>query len=74
MAVAGIRDSLKERGVRLTRQRQILLDLIDQIGSAPGCRTAVSDGEGEGPEAEPGHGLSHAEDAEGAAAWSMNST
>ena len=32
MAVAGIRDSLKERGVRLTRQRQILLDLIDKSG------------------------------------------
>jgi Fur family ferric uptake transcriptional regulator len=28
----GIRDSLKQRGVRLTRQRQILLDLIDQSG------------------------------------------
>ena len=32
MAVAGIKDSLKERGVRLTRQRQILLDLIDKSG------------------------------------------
>jgi len=32
MAVSGIRDSLKEQGVRLTRQRQILLDLIDQSG------------------------------------------
>ncbi|HTC35909.1 MAG TPA: transcriptional repressor [Bryobacteraceae bacterium] len=32
MATAGIRDSLKQRGVRLTRQRQILLDLIDQSG------------------------------------------
>jgi Fur family ferric uptake transcriptional regulator len=32
MAVSGIRDSLKQRGVRLTRQRQILLDLIDQSG------------------------------------------
>lgn len=32
MAVSGIKDSLKERGVRLTRQRQILLDLIDQSG------------------------------------------
>ena len=28
----GIKDSLKERGIRLTRQRQILLDLIDQSG------------------------------------------
>lgn len=28
----GIRDSLKSRGVRLTRQRQILLDLIDRSG------------------------------------------
>jgi Fur family transcriptional regulator, ferric uptake regulator len=27
-----ISDSLKERGIRLTRQRQILLDLIDQSG------------------------------------------
>ena len=33
MAVSGIRDSLKQRGVRLTRQRQILLDLIDQSGA-----------------------------------------
>jgi Fur family ferric uptake transcriptional regulator len=32
MAVAGIKDSLKLQGVRLTRQRQILLDLIDQSG------------------------------------------
>ena len=32
MATSGIRDSLKQRGVRLTRQRQILLDLIDQSG------------------------------------------
>jgi Fur family transcriptional regulator, ferric uptake regulator len=28
----GIKDSLKQRGVRLTRQRQILLDLLDQSG------------------------------------------
>jgi len=28
----GIRDSLRQRGVRLTRQRQILLELIDQSG------------------------------------------
>jgi|SRR5579863_2782839 len=33
MAVSGIKDSLKQRGVRLTRQRQILLDLIDQSGA-----------------------------------------
>ena len=32
MAASGIRDSLRQRGVRLTRQRQILLDLIDQSG------------------------------------------
>jgi Fur family ferric uptake transcriptional regulator len=32
MTGAGIKDSLKERGVRLTRQRQILLDLIDKSG------------------------------------------
>jgi Fur family ferric uptake transcriptional regulator len=32
VANSGIRDSLKQRGVRLTRQRQILLDLIDQSG------------------------------------------
>src|SRR2546428_12703487 len=32
MPVESIRGSLKERGVRLTRQRQILLDLIDQSG------------------------------------------
>ena len=29
---AGIKDSLREQGVRLTRQRRILLDLIDQSG------------------------------------------
>lgn len=29
---AGMKDSLKQRGVRLTRQRQILLDLIDKSG------------------------------------------
>ncbi len=32
MAVAGTKDSLKKRGVRLTRQRQILLELIDKTG------------------------------------------
>ena len=32
MATHGIRNSLKERGIRLTRQRQILLDLIDKSG------------------------------------------
>src|SRR5215471_9496448 len=32
MAVASTQGSLKERGVRLTRQRQILLDLIDKTG------------------------------------------
>src|SRR5215471_5867035 len=32
MPTAGIQDSLRERGVRLTRQRRILLDLIDQSG------------------------------------------
>ncbi len=32
MAMAGTKDSLKKRGVRLTRQRQILLDLIDKSG------------------------------------------
>jgi len=31
-AGAGIQDSLRERGVRLTRQRRILLDLIDHSG------------------------------------------
>jgi Fur family ferric uptake transcriptional regulator len=29
---SGIRQSLQQKGVRLTRQRQILLDLIDQSG------------------------------------------
>lgn len=32
MAIEGIKDSLKERGIRLTRQRQILLELIDKSG------------------------------------------
>lgn len=32
MTGAGIKDSLRERGVRLTRQRQILLELIDKSG------------------------------------------
>jgi len=32
MAVESTQGSLKERGVRLTRQRQILLDLIDKTG------------------------------------------
>src|ERR671919_71552 len=32
MATEGIKASLKERGVRLTRQRQILLELIDKSG------------------------------------------
>src|SRR5438876_3378445 len=32
MALASIRGSLKDKGVRLTRQRQLLLDLIDNSG------------------------------------------
>jgi Fur family ferric uptake transcriptional regulator len=32
MSMEGTKDSLKQRGVRLTRQRQILLDLIDKSG------------------------------------------
>ena len=32
MAQSGIKDSLKQQGVRLTRQRQILLALIDDSG------------------------------------------
>jgi Fur family transcriptional regulator, ferric uptake regulator len=32
MATDTIKDSLKKRGIRLTRQRQILLDLIDSSG------------------------------------------
>jgi Fur family ferric uptake transcriptional regulator len=32
MAAPGIKDSLKQQGVRMTRQRKILLDLIDQSG------------------------------------------
>ena len=32
MAVSGSKDSLQQRGMRLTRQRKILLDLIDQSG------------------------------------------
>ncbi len=32
MAPDSIRDALKQRGIRLTRQRQILLDLIDSSG------------------------------------------
>src|SRR5579863_3815069 len=32
MPAPGIQNSLKERGVRLTRQRRILLDLLDRSG------------------------------------------
>jgi Fur family ferric uptake transcriptional regulator len=32
VSAEGIRDSLKQKGIRLTRQRQILLDLIDKSG------------------------------------------
>ena len=32
MALESIRGSLKDKGVRLTRQRQILLELIDKSG------------------------------------------
>lgn len=32
MALEGIKDTLKQRGVRLTRQRRILLELIDKSG------------------------------------------
>jgi Fur family ferric uptake transcriptional regulator len=32
MAVGGIQGSLKTRGIRVTRQRRILLDLIDRAG------------------------------------------
>jgi len=32
MQAAGIQNSLRERGIRLTRQRRILLDLLDHSG------------------------------------------
>jgi Fur family transcriptional regulator, ferric uptake regulator len=32
MGTQGMKDSLKQRGIRLTRQRQILLELIDKSG------------------------------------------
>lgn len=32
MALEGLKDTLKQRGVRLTRQRRILLELIDKSG------------------------------------------
>jgi Fur family ferric uptake transcriptional regulator len=32
MPASGIQNSLKERGIRLTRQRRILLDLLDRSG------------------------------------------
>lgn len=32
MQAAGISSSLKERGIRLTRQRRVLLDLLDRSG------------------------------------------
>lgn len=32
MSLAATKDTLKQRGIRLTRQRQLLLDLIDQSG------------------------------------------
>jgi Fur family ferric uptake transcriptional regulator len=32
MPAAGIQNSLKERGIRLTRQRRILLELLDRSG------------------------------------------
>src|SRR4029079_9553452 len=32
MPITGMQSSLKERGVRLTRQRRILLDLLDRSG------------------------------------------
>ncbi|HEU0141398.1 MAG TPA: transcriptional repressor [Bryobacteraceae bacterium] len=32
MAIEDMKDSLRQRGIRLTRQRQILLDLIDKSG------------------------------------------
>src|SRR5512145_301630 len=33
MSVEGAKDSLKQRGIRLTRQRQLLLDLLDRSGA-----------------------------------------
>ena len=32
MQAAGIQNSLRERGIRLTRQRRVLLDLLDRSG------------------------------------------
>ena len=32
MSLSATKDTLKQRGIRLTRQRQLLLDLIDQSG------------------------------------------
>jgi len=42
VAVAGIKDSLKLQGVRLTRQREILLELIDKSGKHLDAETLYS--------------------------------
>lgn len=42
VAVSGIKDSLKLQGVRLTRQREILLELIDKSGKHLDAETLYS--------------------------------
>jgi len=50
MTLDAIQRSLKERGVRLTRQRQILLGLIDKTGAHLERRAVVRVGQGKRPE------------------------
>ena len=65
MAVSGIKDSLKQQGVRLTRQRKILLDLIDQSGQHLDAERLFTLAREKDPQAEPRDGLPDAEAAEG---------
>ena len=70
----GIKASLKQRGVRLTRQRQILLELIDKSGQHLDAERLYQLAQGAGSEAEPRHRLPHAQDAQGRAGWWTSST
>ena len=64
MAVDSIKGSLKEKGVRLTRQRQLLLELIDKSGEHLDAERLFQLAKEQDPQAESRDGLPHAQAAE----------
>jgi len=59
----GHQGSLKKRGIRLTRQRRLLLDLIEKSGQHLDAEQLYEQAKQKDPKAQPRDGVPHAEDA-----------